>query len=299
MIKTQKVMSSVFPAGECNLRISVYQSSVNGVEYLSMCLESKDIEKSKPGFNHMHRDTYGRFDADNKTGDNTSLGWNDYMKKRNFIRAESGYLVDDMAVFSMSFHVIKEHNTFSKNPRNIVGKNRIGNKKFDGHFGKFSWKIENFTRLKDLLKKEKITGLCIKSRKFQIGNRDCRHIVYPRETSVVQDFSHQDSESGNALLSSERVGKRSSFMWKVENFLSFKKIMKTQKIFSKFFQAGGDELGLVLTSENDQNALTTDPDELIDLENSEGTSGDEEDIFRNLLSRAGFHLTCGDSPSQP
>ncbi|KAH0989546.1 hypothetical protein GBA52_001029 [Prunus armeniaca] len=39
MIKTQKIMSPVFPAGECNLRISVYQSSVNGVEYLSMCLE--------------------------------------------------------------------------------------------------------------------------------------------------------------------------------------------------------------------------------------------------------------------
>ncbi|XP_042484994.1 MATH domain and coiled-coil domain-containing protein At3g58200-like [Macadamia integrifolia] len=46
MIKTQKIMSPVFPAGECNLRISVYQSSVNGVEYLSMCLESKDTEKS-------------------------------------------------------------------------------------------------------------------------------------------------------------------------------------------------------------------------------------------------------------
>jgi hypothetical protein len=45
--------------------------------------------------------------------------------------------------------------------------------------------------------------------------------------------------------------------------------------------------------------LTTDPDELIDSEDSEGLSGDEEDIFRNLLSRAGFHLTYGDNPSQP
>ncbi|KAL2475026.1 TRAF-like family protein [Abeliophyllum distichum] len=46
MIKAQKIMSPVFPAGECNLRISVYQSAVNGIEYLSMCLESKDTEKN-------------------------------------------------------------------------------------------------------------------------------------------------------------------------------------------------------------------------------------------------------------
>lgn len=45
--------------------------------------------------------------------------------------------------------------------------------------------------------------------------------------------------------------------------------------------------------------MSTDPDELIDSEDSEGMSGDEEDMFRNLLSRAGFHLTYGDNPSQP
>lgn len=58
-------------------------------------------------------------------------------------------------------------------------------------------------------------------------------------------------------------------------------------------------LGQVLASEDDLDALTTDPDELIDSEDSEGISGDEEDIVRNLLSRAGFHLTYGDNPSQP
>ena len=46
--------------------------------------------------------------------------------------------------------------------------------------GKFTWKIEHFTKLKELLKKRKITGLCIKSRRFQVGSRDCRLIVYPR-----------------------------------------------------------------------------------------------------------------------
>ncbi|XP_050220361.1 uncharacterized protein LOC126670630 [Mercurialis annua] len=511
MIKTQKIMSPVFPAGECNLRISVYQSSVNGHDYLSMCLESKDTEKTvasdrscwclfrmsvlnqKPGSNHMHRDSYGRFAADNKTGDNTSLGWNDFMKMCDFVGTESGFLVDDTAVFSTSFHVIKEFSSFSKNGGLIGGRSGSGVRKSDGHMGKFTWRIENFTRLKDILKKRKITGLCIKSRRFQIGNRDCRLIVYPRgqsqppchlsvflevtdsrntssdwscfvshrlsvvnqrteeksvtkesqnryskaakdwgwrefvtltslfdqdsgflvqdtvvfsaevlilkETSVMHDFTEQDAEGtvpGNQI---DRAGKRSSFTWKVENFLSFKEIMETRKIFSKFFQAGGCELRIgvyesfdticiylesdqsagtdpdknfwvryrmavvnqknpaktvwkessictktwnnsvlqfmkvsdmleadagflvrdtvvfvceildccpwfdfadleVFASEDDQE-LTTDPDELIDSEDSEGISGDEEDIFRNLLSRAGFHLTYGDNPSQP
>jgi hypothetical protein len=199
MIKTQKIMSPVFPAGECNLRISVYQSSVNGIEYLSMCLESKDTEKTvvlsdrscwclfrmsvlnqKPGSNHMHRDSYGRFAADNKSGDNTSLGWNDYMKMLDFIGPDSGFLVEDTAVFSTSFHVIKEFSSFSKSGGLVGGRSGSGARKLDGHLGKFTWKIENFTKLKDLLKKRKITGLCIKSRRFQIGNRDCRLIVYPR-----------------------------------------------------------------------------------------------------------------------
>ncbi|KAF8393154.1 hypothetical protein HHK36_021395 [Tetracentron sinense] len=512
MIKTQKIMSPVFPAGECNLRISVYQSSVNGVEYLSMCLESKDTEKSpisdrscwclfrmsvlnqKPGLNHMHRDSYGRFAADNKGGDNTSLGWNDYMKMLDFVGPDTGFLLDDTAVFSASFHVIKESSSFSKNGGLLGGRSGGGAKKSDGHLGRFSWRIENFTRLKDLLKKRKITGLCVKSRRFQIGNRDCRLIVYPRgqsqppchlsvflevtdsrntssdwscfvshrlsvvnqrmedksvtkesqnryskaakdwgwrefvtltslfdqdsgflvqdtvvfsaevlilkETSIMQDFANQDTESGNAGSQIDGVGRRGSFTWRVENFLSFKEIMETRKIFSKFFQAGGCELRIgvyesfdticiylesdqsvgsdpdknfwvryrmavvnqknpaktvwkessictktwnnsvlqfmkvsdmleadagflvrdtvvfvceiidccpwfefsdleVFASEDDQDALSTDPDELIDSEDSEGISGDEEDIFRNLLARAGFHLTYGDNPSQP
>lgn len=130
--------------------------------------------------NHMHRDMYGQFVADIKSDDNTSLGWNDYMKMSEFSKSESGFLVDDTAVFSTSFHVIKEHSSFSKNGGLIGGRIGNGARKSDGHMGKFTWRIENFTRLKDLLKKRKITGLCIKSRRFQIGNRDCRLIVYPR-----------------------------------------------------------------------------------------------------------------------
>ncbi|XP_075506249.1 LOW QUALITY PROTEIN: uncharacterized protein LOC142543108 [Primulina tabacum] len=515
MIKTQKIMSPVFPAGECNLRISVYQSVVNGVEYLSMCLESKDTEKNSMvsdrscwclfrmsvlnqkvggGTNHVHRDSYGRFAADNKSGDNTSLGWNDYTRMEDFLGPESGFLVEDTAVFSTSFHVIKELSSFSKSGTLIGGKNGANTRKSDGFVGKFTWRIENFTRLKDLLKKRKITGLCIKSRRFQIGNRDCRLIVYPRgqsqppcylsvflevtdsrnvtsdcscfvshrlsvvnqkleeksvtkesqnryskaakdwgwrefvtltslfdqdsgflvqdtvifsaevlilkETSMMQEFTDQENDSGHVPSQLENVGKRGSFTWKVENFLSFKEIMETRKFFSKFFQAGGCELRIgvyesfdticiylesdqsvgcdpdknfwvkyrmaivnqkyasktvwkessictktwnnsvlqfmkvsdmleadggfllrdtvvfvceildccpwfefsdleVLASDDDQDALTTDPDELVDSDDSECLSGDEEEIFRNLLSTAGFHLSYGDNPSQP
>ncbi|MCO5614616.1 hypothetical protein L7F22_068900 [Adiantum nelumboides] len=508
MIKTQKIMSPVFPAGECNLRLSVYQSSVSGIEYLSMCLESKDTEKSvsmerscwclfrmsvlnqKAGQNHMHRDSYGRFAGDNKSGDNTSLGWNDYMKMTDFIGAEMGYLVDDTAVFSASFHVIKEASTFPKSAGSMSG--RAAAKKSDGHQGKFVWKIENFTKLKDLLKKRKITGLCIKSRRFQVGNRDCRLVVYPRgqsqppchlsmflevtdprntsaewscfvshrlsvvnqrsedrsvtkesqnryskaakdwgwrefvtltslfdqdsgflvqdtvvfsaevlilkETSIMQE--NVDSDEPLTAISGAESGRilhRGTFTWRVENFLAFKEIMETRKIFSKFFQAGGCELRIgvyesfdtlciylesdqsagvdpdrnfwvryrmavvnqkhadrtvwkessictktwnnsvlqfmkvsemveadagflvrdtvvfsceildccpwfefsdleVMVSDEEQDAISTDPDELLDSDDSEGISGDEEDIFRNLLARAGFHLSYGDNP---
>ncbi|GAB2215403.1 hypothetical protein Droror1_Dr00019786 [Drosera rotundifolia] len=507
MIKTQKIMSPVFPAGECNLRISVYQSSVNGVEFLSMCLESKDVDKfnfllperscwclfrmsvlnQKPGLNHMHKDSYGRFASDNKSGDNTSLGWNDFMVMSDFIGPDAGFLLDDTVVFSTSFHGIKELGSFAKNGGLLGTRSGSNARKSDSNCGKFTWRIENFTKLKDILKKRKITGLCIKSRRFQIGNRDCRLIVYPRgqsqppcylsvflevtdsksnstdwtcfvnhrlsvvnqrteersvikesqnrysksakdwgwrefitltslfcqdsgflvhdtvvfsaevlilkETVVLEDLPALDSEIGSAQ-------KRRSFTWKVENFLAFKEIMESRKIFSKFFQAGGCELRIgvyesfeticiylesdqsvgsnsdknfwvryrmslvnqknpaktvskecsictktwnssvlqfmkvsdvleaeagffvrdtvvfvceimdwclwfdfndleMLASEDDHDVLTTEPDDLVQSENNDGVTGDEEDLFGNLLSRAGFHLTYDNNASHP
>ena len=78
----------------------------------------------------------------------------------------------------------QESTTFSRNlERGSSALKRVKSKgggPGDGYSGRFIWRIENFTRLKDLLKKRKITALCIKSRHFQIGNRDCRLIVYPR-----------------------------------------------------------------------------------------------------------------------
>lgn len=67
-------------------------------------------------------------------------------------------------------------------------------------------------------------------------------VLILKETSVMQDLTEQDSDSVNGSSQIDGVGKRSSFTWKVENFLAFKEIMETRKIFSKFFQAGGCEL---------------------------------------------------------
>jgi hypothetical protein len=67
-------------------------------------------------------------------------------------------------------------------------------------------------------------------------------VLILKETSIMQDFTDQDTESANGTSQTDKAGKRSSFTWKVENFLSFKEIMETRKIFSKFFQAGGCEL---------------------------------------------------------
>ena len=84
----------------------------------------------------------------------------------------------------------------------------------DGYAGKFVWRIEAFTRLKDLLKKRKITGLCIKSRRFTVGGRDCRLIVYPRGGSHTHSSlrcSPQSLRLHKLLLASSRS---SSFLCK-------------------------------------------------------------------------------------
>ncbi|CAG9460218.1 unnamed protein product [Pedinophyceae sp. YPF-701] len=206
MIRTQKIMSPLFPASECNLRLSVYQSVVAGSDHLSMCLESKDGERAnvpektcwclfrmtvhnqEDPKKHMHRDSYGRFTSDSASGDNSSLGWNDYMPMSQFLDPSLGYLVGQTAVFAASFHIIKETCNFLRVAPSLgpPGSTRAKAKLVAGgetFQGKFMWRVENFNKLKDILKKRKITGLCIKSRRFQVGGRDCRLIVYPRGQS--------------------------------------------------------------------------------------------------------------------
>lgn len=67
-------------------------------------------------------------------------------------------------------------------------------------------------------------------------------VLILKETSIMQDFTEHDSELSSSGSLNDSCRKRSSFTWKVENFMSFKEIMETRKIFSKFFQAGGCEL---------------------------------------------------------
>ena len=217
LLRTQKIMSPAFPAGECALRMSVYQSSVGGMDYLSLCLESKDTERTgspdrtcwclfrlavqpqNEAGRTVHRDSYGRFACDGRSGDNTSLGWNDFMRMEDFLTPGSAYLEGDTAVFSTSFHVIRESTSLVRHlePRGatagsaVIARTRDKRKTATRETewaGRFQWRLENFTRLKDLLKKRKITGLCIKSRRFTVGGRDCRLIVYPRGQSQPPTF---------------------------------------------------------------------------------------------------------------
>lgn len=71
-------------------------------------------------------------------------------------------------------------------------------------------------------------------------------VLILKETSIIHDFTEQESESGSDCQT-DKVEKR-TFTWKVENFLSFKEIMETRKIFSKFFEAGGCELRIGMFS---------------------------------------------------
>lgn len=67
-------------------------------------------------------------------------------------------------------------------------------------------------------------------------------VLILKEAFVAQDFHNQYADLVNAGSQIDVTDKKSSFTWKVENFLAFKEIMESRKIFSKFFQAGGCEL---------------------------------------------------------
>ena len=69
-------------------------------------------------------------------------------------------------------------------------------------------------------------------------------VLILKETSIMQEFGDEDTDLSGASSGPQidAIWQRGSFTWRVENFLSFKEIMETRKIFSKFFQAGGCEL---------------------------------------------------------
>ena len=71
----------------------------------------------------------------------------------DFVAPETSYLVDDIIVFSASFHMIKESSSFTKNSGGLTG-GRENAMKSNGYLGKFTWRLENFTRSKDILEKD-------------------------------------------------------------------------------------------------------------------------------------------------
>ena len=79
-----------------------------------------------------------------------------------------------------------ENNDIMQAPRRIAGPQAKAGSKApgasaaDSHQATFVWRIEHFGRLKDVLKKRNITGLCVKSQGFLVGGYTCRLIIYPR-----------------------------------------------------------------------------------------------------------------------
>lgn len=69
-------------------------------------------------------------------------------------------------------------------------------------------------------------------------------VLILKEMSSMVELPEYEGEAP-AVAGGNETGKtvnRGTFTWRVENFLAFKEIMETRKIFSKFFQAGGCEL---------------------------------------------------------
>lgn len=69
-------------------------------------------------------------------------------------------------------------------------------------------------------------------------------VLILKETSTMLELPDFEVDSSSTTPGNEtgRIVNRGTFTWRVENFLAFKEIMETRKIFSKFFQAGGCEL---------------------------------------------------------
>ncbi|KFM27625.1 Ubiquitin carboxyl-terminal hydrolase 12 [Auxenochlorella protothecoides] len=297
LLKTQKIMSPAFTAGDIMLRLSVYVSALGDGEWLSLCLESKDGEvklqperstwclfrlsvNAQPGasagagadagsppLRSVQRDSYGRLAADVRGGENTSLGWNDFMALADF--AAPPYLVGDTAVFAASFQ--------------------------SDYAARFTWRIDNFTRLKDVLKRRKIQGLCIKSRRFtppasldwtsfvshrlavvnqRAEDRSVAKESQNRYSCTAKDWGWRDFVSlttlfdadagflvndavvftADAVVLKEACDVRSDgacpvktlMTWRVDNLAAFKDILETRKIFSRFFPVGPIQLRIGL-----------------------------------------------------
>ena len=68
-------------------------------------------------------------------------------------------------------------------------------------------------------------------------------VIFSAEVLILKEsWMIQELSDSTTVSQIDAIGKKGSFTWRVENFSSFKEIMETRKIFSKFFQAGTCEL---------------------------------------------------------
>ncbi|XP_057967944.1 uncharacterized protein LOC131157651 [Malania oleifera] len=192
VIATQRITSPVIKAGPFNLALSLSQSVFNGVECLSLYLEGKGASfwclfrlsvLSQKVDGHVHKTLSERLGLEVILVRTRKVGWGDYMKMSELVNLDNGFLFDDAVEISVSYFVIKDFFHLSKNVGFLAGSRARGPKKHDEYAGKITWKIGNFTKLKDLLRKKKIKGIHVRSERVLIGNRHCSLVVYPRVVS--------------------------------------------------------------------------------------------------------------------
>ncbi|EEH53132.1 uncharacterized protein MICPUCDRAFT_35799, partial [Micromonas pusilla CCMP1545] len=189
MMGTHKIVSPKFPAGDCHFAVAAYQTALGGedggsdgggglsAEPSAWLLFRVSLVNQVDSKKTAHRDTYGRFASGEDGGDHTSLGWNDFLDMSRLDDPEEGFSTGaaGKVTLAVTFYVIRE----SHGARG----SRHGHGGVDGdgaYRARFVWKIDNFTKLKDLLKKRKMNGLCVKSKRFVVGGKDCRVVIYPR-----------------------------------------------------------------------------------------------------------------------
>jgi hypothetical protein len=73
---------------------------------------------------------------------------------------------------------------------------------------------------------------------------DVRLVPLSHDSAKVPMLMHNTTCAGDAaaLCPAIPAGKKLTFTWKIDNFLAFKEILETRKIFSKFFTVGGCDL---------------------------------------------------------
>ncbi|KAI8522847.1 hypothetical protein RHMOL_Rhmol13G0028500 [Rhododendron molle] len=185
MLSSYQLISPAFETGDCIFRIIVRRTKDDSGDCLGLFLDSTETDISKDFYSNcwilfklsvvnqtsasqnVYLDFYGRFGGVNKSGDYTEMGQSKCIDWLKFIG--SGFLVDDCAKFVLLIQVIEERfsQSLPLHSRTEYSDQRL-------------WEIKKFGSLKDTLKKRKVSGLSIKSMRFDIAEQAFRLVIYPR-----------------------------------------------------------------------------------------------------------------------